>query len=66
MKEIRSLALNIEPITYKKQAPSAPVSAEDQVKSVVDSFASANSTDDLIGVPAAEPVLASNSIDDKE
>lgn len=66
VKEIRSLALNIEPITYKKQAPSAPVSAEDQVKSVVDSFASANSTDDLIGVPAAESVLASNSIDDKE
>ncbi|MBR3384321.1 MAG: DNA-directed RNA polymerase subunit beta, partial [Atopobiaceae bacterium] len=45
VKEIRSLALAIEPISYREQAAPAPQTSED----AVDVFSGIESTDELIG-----------------
>jgi len=49
VKEIRSLALNIEPISYAKKPKEAEGTAEQHNKDAVDVFAAADSADDLIG-----------------
>ncbi len=49
VKEIRSLALNIEPITYKDPSKKAEVETEVQEANPVDVFAGIGSADDLIG-----------------
>jgi DNA-directed RNA polymerase subunit beta len=71
VKEIRSLALNIEPISYKRPEK-GPKSQEDvQDENSVDVFAGADSADDLIGGVASdsekgsEALIGDNS-DDKE
>ena len=71
VKEIRSLALNIEPISYKRPEK-GPKSQEDvQDENGVDVFAGADSADDLIGGVASdsekgsEALIGDNS-DDKE
>ena len=51
VKEIRSLALDIEPISYKKRAVKAEEHAEQAPESAVDLFAGADSAEDLIGAP---------------
>ena len=51
VKEIRSLALDIEPISYKKRAAKAEEHAEQAPESAVDLFAGADSAEDLIGAP---------------
>lgn len=48
VKEIRSLALNIEPISYKKRAAETPVVAQDEADAPVEVFAGADSAQDLL------------------
>lgn len=69
VKEIRSLALDIEPISYRKveQAPAPVVAKVDDV----DLLIQADSGDDLIGEPVGEAdlgpeVLIGDSLNDKE
>ena len=70
VKEIRSLALDIEPISYKKRA--AKASAEVSAENPVDVFADAGSADDLIGAPVdlnssdEEPELVAETTNEKE
>ena len=75
VKEIRSLALDIEPISYKKRAAKAEEHAEQAPESAVDLFAGADSAEDLIGAPiddadedapAEQPVAAADTTNDKE
>ena len=49
VKEIRSLALDIEPISYRKREQKAKSSRETRTVDAVDVFAGASSADDLIG-----------------
>jgi len=68
VKEIRSLALNIEPITYQKTTEQDQ--SEHTAQDAIDVFAAADSAEDLIGATSeaadeAEPALADNT-DDKE
>ncbi len=49
VKEIRSLALDIEPISYRKREQEAKSSRETRTVDAVDVFAGASSADDLIG-----------------
>ena len=70
VKEIRSLALDIEPISYKKRA--AKAAAEVSAENPVDVFADADSADDLIGAPVdlnssdEEPELVAETTNEKE
>ena len=75
VKEIRSLALDIEPISYKKRAAKAEEHAEQAPESAVDLFAGADSAEDLIGAPiddadedapAEQPVAVADTTNDKE
>ena len=75
VKEIRSLALDIEPISYKKRAAKAEEHAEQAPESAVDLFAGADSAEDLIGAPiddadedapAEQPLAAADTTNDKE
>ena len=70
VKEIRSLALNIEPIVYKENVPAKPVEQEDKPEAV-DVFAHADSADDLIGGSTimshhSDEVLIGGTLKDKE
>ena len=51
VKEIRSLALDIEPISYKKRAQKAAPAEVEKTTDAVDLFADADSAEDLIGAP---------------
>ena len=68
VKEIRSLALDIEPISYKKEE--AKQKDDQPEKSAVDVFAGADSADDLIGEISAggerDQALAGETTNDKE
>ena len=70
VKEIRSLALDIEPISYQKRA--AKAAAEVSAENPVDVFADAGSADDLIGAPVdlnssdEEPELVAETTNEKE
>jgi DNA-directed RNA polymerase subunit beta len=68
VKEIRSLALDIEPISYKKEE--AKQKDDQPEKSAVDVFADADSADDLIGEISAggerDQALAGETTNDKE
>ena len=75
VKEIRSLALDIEPISYKKSAAKAEEHAEQAPESAVDLFAGADSAEDLIGAPiddadedapAEQPAAVADTTNDKE
>ena len=75
VKEIRSLALDIEPISYKKRAAKAEEHAEQAPESAVDLFAGADSAEDLIGAPiddadedapAEQPAAVADTTNDKE
>ena len=75
VKEIRSLALDIEPISYKKRAAKAEEHAEQAPESAVDLFAGADSAEDLIGAPiddadedapAEQLVAVADTTNDKE
>ena len=75
VKEIRSLALDIEPISYKKRASKAEEHAEQAPESAVDLFAGADSAEDLIGAPiddadedapAEQLVAVADTTNDKE
>ena len=69
VKEIRSLALDIKPIKYKKAASEAPKDAAEAPKSAVEVLSSANTVGDLIGGPvadAAEETVTTDSTDNKE
>ena len=68
VKEIRSLALDIEPISYKKRATKAVEEAEAPAENPVDVFADA-SAEDLIGAPIASdetPELVAETTNEKE
>lgn len=77
VKEIRSLALDIEPISYKKRKSSAEAE-ETQTEDAVEVFANVEDTDvepladDLLGAPieldasADEPELVADSADEEE
>ncbi|MDO5120422.1 MAG: hypothetical protein Q4D48_10095, partial [Coriobacteriales bacterium] len=49
VKEIRSLALDIEPISYRKRETESKSTRESRTTNAVDVFAGASSADDLIG-----------------
>ncbi len=71
VKEIRSLALDIKPISYKKREEVAKVPEKETAEvSVVDALANASSADELIGIPAvgqdADEVLVGDVNNDKE
>ena len=70
VKEIRSLALDIQPISYKKREKSAKQEAPAQAEDAVDVFANMNGVDDLIGGASSdlegEPALAGDANSDKE
>lgn len=65
VKEIRSLALNIKPISYRKERGQAE---ERQAPDAVEVLSSDAALDDLIGMSAAAPAdeLAADAHDDKE
>ncbi len=68
VKEIRSLALDIEPISYKKRAAKAVEETEAPAENPVDVFADA-SAEDLIGAPIASdetPELVAETTNEKE
>ena len=68
VKEIRSLALDIEPISYKKRAAKAAEETETVAENPVDVFADA-SAEDLIGAPIASdetPELVAETTNEKE
>ncbi|OUO35791.1 DNA-directed RNA polymerase subunit beta [Olsenella sp. An290] len=58
VKEIRSLALDIEPISYKKRAERVADESKDAAESAVDVFADMPAVDDLIGSAADEAANA--------
>ena len=70
VKEIRSLALDIEPISYKKREQRAKQEAQATSEDSVDVFANMNGVDDLIGGLTSdledEPVLVGDANSDKE
>ena len=67
VKEIRSLALDIEPISYKKQAERADESEEAEATSAVDVFADMSDGLDLAGtLEDAASALALDATSDKE
>ncbi len=71
VKEIRSLALDIEPISYKKRAEKAAEVTEEESSNPVEVFAGADSAEDLIGAPVeteavAELELVGENTNDKE
>ncbi len=71
VKEIRSLALDIEPISYKKKAAKAASEDEAASENSVDVFAGVDSADDLIGAPVEnasdeEPELVAETTNEKE
>ena len=71
VKEIRSLALDIEPIAYKKVEDEQKASDETADENSVDVFAGADSADDLIGAASndlgeGEEVLIGDTTNDKE
>ena len=71
VKEIRSLALDIEPISYKKRSAKAAEQTEEVAANPVDVFADASA--DLIGAPIdsepasdEEPELVAETTNEKE
>ena len=71
VKEIRSLALNIEPISYKKVSPAPASAATTADTSATDLFAAADSADSLISGLTADlelddDILLGAPINDKE
>jgi DNA-directed RNA polymerase subunit beta len=71
VKEIRSLALNIEPISYKKRAERAQKEQAATEQDAVDVFAGMTDADELIGgltndLENADAVLAGDANSDKE
>ncbi len=71
VKEIRSLALNIEPISYKKVSPAPAPAATTADTSATDLFAAADSADSLISGLTADlelddDILLGAPINDKE
>ena len=74
VKEIRSLALDIEPISYKKRAAKEAAESQAKAENPVDVFAGAGAAEDLIGDPiddaAKEPEqdaeLVADTTNDKE
>ena len=75
VKEIRSLALDIEPISYKKRAAKDAEDTEAKSENPVDVFAGEGVAEDLIGEPAddaaassddAGAALVADSTNDKE
>ena len=71
VKEIRSLALNIEPISYKKRAERAQKEQAANAASAVDVFAGMSDADELIGgltnaADQADTVLTGAADSDKE
>ncbi len=67
VKEIRSLALDIEPISYKrKDARKAPEAQEAKAEDAIDVFASMNDGTDLIGGSEEPSALVGNASIDKE
>ena len=66
VKEIRSLALDIEPISHHKRAQQGQRDKEAKVENPVDVFAGFGSANDLIGAPASDDVLIGSASSDKE
>ena len=74
VKEIRSLALDIEPISYKKRAAKGASEEQEVTANPVDLFAGADSAEDLIGAPIdetpadveSEPALVADTTNVKE
>ena len=66
VKEIRSLALDIEPISHHKRAQQGQRDKEAEVENPVDVFAGFGSANDLIGAPASDDVLIGSASSDKE
>ncbi len=69
VKEIRSLALDIEPISYKKRADRAPQEEQAVAESAVDVFADMAATDDLDlarDPENADAALVGDALSDKE
>ena len=72
VKEIRSLALDIEPLTYRKLEPTKKRKEEAQVSDAVSTFADVESMGDLIGglgtndASSSDEVLIGGILDDKE
>jgi len=66
VKEIRSLALDIEPISYHKHAQQPQREKDVAAENPVDVFAGFGGENDLIGVPSADDVLIGSASSDKE
>ena len=66
VKEIRSHALDIEPISHHKRAQQGQRDKEAEVENPVDVFAGFGSANDLIGAPASDDVLIGSASSDKE
>ena len=71
VKEIRSLALDIEPISYQKRAERTAPEGGAETESAVDVFANMAAVDDLVDELArekdnAEEVLVGDATSDKE
>ena len=68
VKEIRSLALDIEPISYKKRTERAERAESDEAASAVDVFADMAAADDLVGdaTDDLETALVGDASSDKE
>ncbi len=69
VKEIRSLALDIEPISYQKRAERAEQEKAAQAEDAVDVFAGMSDADDLVRTLSdaeGEPALVGDATSDKE
>ena len=69
VKEIRSLALDIEPISYQKRAERAEQERAAQAEDAVDVFAGMSDADDLVRTLSdaeGEPALVGDATSDKE
>ena len=69
VKEIRSLALDIEPISYQKRAERAEQERAEQAESAVDVFADMSDADDLVrslNDAEADLTLVGDANSDKE
>ena len=69
VKEIRSLALDIEPISYQKRAERTEQEKAAQAEDAVDVFAGMSDADDLVRTLSdaeGEPALVGDATSDKE
>jgi DNA-directed RNA polymerase subunit beta len=65
VKEIRSLALDIEPLKYREEPRSSQAAQEAETSDVIDVLAAADGAEDFLANDSADALIGANS-DDKE